>query len=288
MKHGGTVFPLNPALRGPWCAGFFVLLVLGLGCVQNLRAADAGSVRCQLADGFDFPVGKPNAENYYKSRGYWPNGHLGEDWNGKGGGDSDMGDPIYSTARGVVVISENIGVGWGNCIIVRHAYRDETGKVAMVDSLYAHLLQRLVKVGQVVEKGQLVGTMGGNNGMYPVHLHFEMRKNLRVGMNRSQFARDNTNYYSPTDFINKHRVLQTSFQKYPIPLGIFAPYGRSLADARSDGGTDAVKVPTLPTSPAGQPALPASGPSADDEDFWSKLRGRLKQGKMTEGSEDQR
>jgi len=276
MKNGGMTFDSNPSRHVSWCVGLLISCLL-LVCTGQAKAS--GYVRCQLADGFDFPVGKPNAEGYYKSRGYWPNGHLGEDWNGRAGGDSDLGDPIYSTARGVVIISENIGVGWGNCIIVRHAYRDETGKIAMVDSLYAHLHQRLVKVGQVVEKGQLVGTMGGNNGMYLVHLHFEMRKNLRIGMNRSQYARDNTNYYSPTDFINKRRVLPTSFQKYPIPLGLFAPYGRSLADARSDGGDAEVKVPTLPTTRN----LPESGPSADDEDFWSKLRTRLQQGKMTEG-----
>lgn len=276
MKIGGLAFPSSLTHRDSWWVGFLASLVI---LISGSAFAD-GSTRCQLADGFDFPVGKPNADGYYKSRGYWPNGHLGEDWNGKGGGDSDLGAPIYVTARGVVVFSENIGVGWGNCIIVRHAYRDETGKIAMVDSLYAHLYQRLVKVGQVLEKGQLVGTMGGNNGMYLVHLHFEMRKNLRIGMNRSQFARDNTNYYSPTDFINKHRVLPTSFQKYPIPMGIFAPYGRTLADSRSDSGSAPVKVPTLPTA---RPNLPASGPSADDEDFWSKLRGRLKQGKVTEG-----
>lgn len=282
MKNGGTASPtLNkrPATRWALC----LLLALGsvAGLVPAARAQSSGGfVRCQLADGFDFPVGKPNAEGYYKSRGYWPNGHLGEDWNGKGGGDSDLGDPIYSTARGVVIISENVGVGWGNCVITRHAYRDASGKIAMVDALYAHLHQRTVKVGQLVEKGQLVGTMGGNNGMYLVHLHFEMRKNLRIGMNRSQFARDNTNYYSPTDFINKNRVLATSFQKYPIPLGLFSPYGRSLADARSDDSGAPVKVPTLPTT---RPNLPDTGPSADDEDFWGKLRNRLKQGKVTDG-----
>jgi murein DD-endopeptidase MepM/ murein hydrolase activator NlpD len=258
-----------------------VLLVLALTLLgSQLRAAE--TIRCQLADGFDFPVGKPNATGYYKFRGYWPNGHLGEDWNGRGGGDSDLGAPIYSTARGVVVISENIGVGWGNCIVIRHAYRDETGKIAMVDSQYGHLHQRIAKVGQIVEKGQLVGTMGSNNGMYAVHLHFEMRKNLRIGMNRSQFARDNTNYYSPTDFINKHRVLPTNFAKYPIPTRLFAPYGRSAADARSDGGGPSVQVPTLPTSSI-RPGLPASGPSDEDEDFWGKLRNRLKQGKLTPG-----
>lgn len=264
--------------------GIFVgLLVLSFS--MDAAAQSSGHVRCHLADGFDFPVGKPNADGFYKSRGYWPNGHLGEDWNGRGGGNSDLGDPIYSCARGVVVISEDVRAGWGNCVIVRHAYRDHSGKIAMVDSLYAHLHQRLVKVGQAVEKGQLVGTMGGNNGMYYVHLHFEMRKNLRIGMNRSQFARDNSNYHSPTDFINKHRTLPTSFQKYPIPLGLFAPYGRSQADMRPDDGT-VIQVPTVPGG-AGK-ILPESGPSADDEDFWSKLRNRLKQGKVTNGIEEKR
>jgi murein DD-endopeptidase MepM/ murein hydrolase activator NlpD len=272
----GGIKALRFRLRDGLCFLGFIML---LGPADQ-AAAQGSVIRCQLADGFDFPVGKPNADGYYKSRGYWPNGHLGEDWNGRGGGDSDLGAPIYAAARGVVIISENVGVGWGNCIIIRHPYRDETGKVAMVDSLSAHLYQRVVKVGQVVEKGQLVGTMGGNNGMYLVHLHFEMRKNLRIGMNRSQFARDNSNYYSPTDFINKHRVLQTSFQKYPIPTGLFAPYGHSLADAGSDSGAP-VKVPVLPK---GRPGLPAEGPSADDEDFWSKLRSRLKEGKVIEGT----
>ncbi|HYF37615.1 MAG TPA: M23 family metallopeptidase [Prosthecobacter sp.] len=245
-------------------------------------AGAADSIRCLLADGFDFPVGKPNGDSYYKARGYWPNGHLGEDWNGRGGGDSDLGAPIYATARGIVIISENVGVGWGNCIILRHAYRDTTGKVAMVDSLYGHLLQRHSKVGQIVEKGQLIGTMGSNNGMYPAHLHFEIRKNLRIGMNRSQFARDNSNYYSPTDFINKHRVLEVSLTKYPIPTGGFAPYGRSLADARSDSGLGGIEVPIMPTV---RPGLPATGPSDDDEDFWAKLRSRLKEGQVTDGVE---
>ncbi|HCN76613.1 MAG TPA: hypothetical protein DIT13_05385 [Verrucomicrobiales bacterium] len=263
----------------------FAAAALALSGFQQVSAQSSGQVRCQLADGFDFPVGKPNADGYYKSRGYWPNGHLGEDWNHRSGGNNDLGHPIYSCARGVVVISEDVRAGWGNCVIVRHAYRDATGKIAMVDSLYAHLHQRGVKVGQVVEKGQLVGTMGGNNGMYYVHLHFEMRKNLRIGMNRSQFARDNSNYYSPTDFINKHRTLPTSFQKYPIPLGYFAPYGRSQADMRPDDGA-VIQVPTLPGGAS--KILPESGPSADDEDFWSKLRNRLKQGKVTNGLDDQR
>jgi hypothetical protein len=41
----------------------------------------------KLADGFDFPVGIPDGQGYYKARGFRPNGHLGEDWDGVRGGD---------------------------------------------------------------------------------------------------------------------------------------------------------------------------------------------------------
>jgi hypothetical protein len=188
------------------------------------------TVRCQLADGFDFPVGKPDSKGYHKARGFFPNGHLGEDWNGNGGGDSDEGDPIYAIARGEVVLSENVHVGWGNVIIVRHIYREVTGKVEMIDSLYGHLLERKLRVGQIVERGELVGTMGSNFGMYPVHLHLEVRKNLAIGMNRSKFARDYSNYHSPTAFINAHRQLAADFRRYEVPINTFAAYGGELTD----------------------------------------------------------
>ncbi len=259
--------------------------------------AQAGSLpasaRCALADGFDFPVGKPNAAGYRKARGFSPNGHLGEDWNGNGGGDSDLGDPIYSTARGIVILSENVRVGWGNCVIVRHAYREETGKIAMVDSLYGHLLARKVEVGQVVERGQVVGTMGSNNGMYPAHLHFEMRKNLHIGMNRSSFARDYSNYYSPTQFINARRQLVASFRKYEIPLRTFAAYGKSLSDIEMAAASKSLNIPVFaeedakPTkkdSPKPEPGKPTTPPPTAEKsgDFWSRLRSRLNKGKATD------
>src|SRR5205085_6221457 len=43
----------------------------------------------KIADGFDFPVGKPDAQGYYKARGFRSHGHLGEDWDGIRGGDTD-------------------------------------------------------------------------------------------------------------------------------------------------------------------------------------------------------
>jgi len=264
-----------------------LLAVMCLLVVKVQGFAQAGStIRVRLADGFDFPVGKPDAVGYHKARGYFPNGHLGEDWNGNGGGDSDLGAPIYACARGVVIFSANIGVGWGNCIIVRHIYRELDGRVAMVDSLYAHLHQRISKVHDLVEKGQLVGTMGGNNGMYFVHLHFEMRKDLRVGMNRSQFPRDNSVYYSPTAFINAHRKLAVDSRKYDVPVNNFAPYGGSLADSRSDA--DAAKAPTVPKieNKPSEVSKPEFDP--EDDDFWSRLKAKIRGGKVTPGNEEKR
>ncbi|MBL9130899.1 MAG: M23 family metallopeptidase [Verrucomicrobiaceae bacterium] len=269
-----------------------VLMVAGVLWHAPEAAAQAGSsIRVRLADGFDFPVGKPDAAGYHKARGYFPNGHLGEDWNGNGGGDSDLGAPIYSCARGVVIFSANIGVGWGNCIIVRHVFREADGRISMVDSLYAHLHQRVVKLHDLVEKGQLVGTMGGNNGMYFVHLHFEIRKDLRVGMNRSQFPRDNSVYHNPTAFINARRTLAVDSRKYSVPVNNFAAYGGSLADSRSDGGaTKAPAIPKVGGGPAGSPPVEVKKPdlNPEDDDFWSRLKAKIRGGSTTSGPEEKK
>ena len=263
-----------------------LLTVAAVFCHAPEAQAQAGSsIRVRLADGFDHAVGKPNAAGYHTARGYWPNGHMGEDWNGNGGGDSDLGDPIYSIGRGVVIFSQNIGVGWGNCVIVRHVFREPDGRINMVDSLYAHLHQRVVKLHDLVEKGQLVGTMGGNNGMYPVHLHLEIRKDLRVGMNRSQFPRDNSVYYSPTAFINAHRTLAVDSRKYDVPVNNFAPYGGSLS-GRGGSSSPAVKIPTVPGGKPLEVRKPDLNP--EDDDFWSRLKAKIRGGTTTTGSDEKK
>ena len=174
----------------------------------------------KLADGFDFPVGKPDAEGYYKARGFRPGGHVGEDWDGVRGGDTDLGDPIYCAGDGIVVFSRDVHLGWGNVIIVRHAYR-EGGTVKYVDSLYGHLLKMMVSRGQRVSRGQQIATMGTAHGQYDAHLHFEMRKNLEIGMSRSKFQKDFSNYWDPTQFINSHRHLSGGGANYKVAMNTF-------------------------------------------------------------------
>jgi murein DD-endopeptidase MepM/ murein hydrolase activator NlpD len=174
----------------------------------------------KIADGFDFPVGKPEAEGYYKARGFRAGGHVGEDWDGVRGGDTDLRDPIYCAGDGIVVFARDVHLGWGNVIIVRHAYRDN-GNVRYVDSLYGHLNSMLVSRGQRVSRGQQIATMGTAHGQYDAHLHFEIRKNLEIGMSRSKFGKDFSNYYDPTQFINSHRHLSGGGANYKVAMNTF-------------------------------------------------------------------
>jgi murein DD-endopeptidase MepM/ murein hydrolase activator NlpD len=174
----------------------------------------------KLANGFDFPVGKPDAEGYYKARGYQPNGHQGEDWDGTRGGDSDLGDPIYSIGDGVVVLSRDVHLGWGNVVIARYAYR-ENGQIHTIDALYGHLDSMVVRAGERIARGQKIGTMGTAHGIYDAHLHFEIRKNLEIGMSRAAFPRDFSNYYDPTQFIRSHRHIDGGGANYPVAINTF-------------------------------------------------------------------
>jgi murein DD-endopeptidase MepM/ murein hydrolase activator NlpD len=132
--------------------------------------------------------------------------HPGEDWNGVAGGNSDLGAPVYCIGNGYVTFAMDARMGWGNVVIVRHAFV-EGGQLKTVDSMYAHLNRIMVRKGQQVARGQQVGTIGTNRGMYTAHLHYEIRKNLFIGINRSAFAKDFTNYYRPQQFIAQRRNL---------------------------------------------------------------------------------
>jgi murein DD-endopeptidase MepM/ murein hydrolase activator NlpD len=197
----------------------------------------------KLANGFDFPVGKPDAQGYYKARGFRSRGHLGEDWDGLGGGDTDLGDPIYSIGDGLVVFARDCHMGWGNVMIVRHSYR-EAGVVKTIDALYAHLDKMLVRRGEAVARGQQIATMGTAHGLYDAHLHLEIRKNIEVGMSRTAFARDFSNYYDPSQFIVAHRHLPTNGGSYRIATNTFVrdatinfDKARNFSHSRSKGGT---------------------------------------------------
>lgn len=199
-------------------SAFWICLLLFVAGL--IGAPSTNTARTRLADGFDYPVGKPEAVGYYKSRGFRPKYHMGEDWNGVDGGNSDLGDPVYVTGNGIVVLARDMRMGWGNLVIVRHSYL-ENNQMKTVDSLYAHLDKITVKENQQVVRGQQVGTIGTNRGMYPAHLHFEIRKNIYIGYNQSAFAKDYSNYYSPSSFIGPRRKLPGSGRSVMVAINTF-------------------------------------------------------------------
>lgn len=202
------------------CALLAGIFLLGM-------ASARAEIKINLADGFDFPVGKPNADGYYKARGLrlrQPQ-HFGEDWNGRAGGDSDLGDPVYAVADGIITYAHNVRVGWGNVVLTRHAYRDPAnGQIKFCDTLNGHLDKILVKDGQSIKKGQQIGTIGSNFGMYPAHLHFEVRLNINIGMQRSSAPSDTVNWADPTLFINKYRKLNREWRPVAVPTGTYQEY----------------------------------------------------------------
>jgi murein DD-endopeptidase MepM/ murein hydrolase activator NlpD len=199
---------------------WFFCIVLSCLLPGLVVAGPPDQVRTRIADGFDYPVGKPDADGYYTSRGFLSY-HPGEDWNGLKGGNSDLGAPVYAIGHGFVVFARDARMGWGNVVIVRHIFLED-GKLQTIDSMYAHLDKILVREGSQVTRGQQVGTIGTNRGMYVAHLHFEIRKNLNIGINRSAFKRDLVNYYKPGPFIVAHRKLSGGGRSGLIVINTFS------------------------------------------------------------------
>lgn len=158
---------------------------------------------CPLADGFVFPVGPPDARGYYNAQPFGKNGHLGEDWNGTGGGNSDLGDPIHAIAGGIVFWVGDAGPGWGNVVRLYHNIGTKEAP-RFVESLYGHLKTVEVATGDVLEKGQRLGTMGNVDGRYYAHLHFEVRTKLGMGIGGG-YSQNTEGFVAPTRFIRSHR-----------------------------------------------------------------------------------
>lgn len=254
------------------------LFLLSLALGSAAKASEGLTVLALPADGFDYPVGPPDGRGYYLARGFRANGHLGEDWNGRGGGNTDLGDPVYAAAHGVVVFSKDQREGWGNVVIIRHAYRESSGRIQYVDSLYGHLDRRQVALHETVRRGQQIGTIGTNRGMYWAHLHFEIRKNLNIGMNRAEFARNGSNYHSPSPFIAGRRRIQTEFRPVRIPVNTYGEFTNTFDDFLARMEAPATPPPPQTLRPvSGQPPT-AEEVAADDTErekiraFWDRLR----------------
>lgn len=189
-----------------------IALLVAFGCKKNIKPniislavitdRDIDIPADYIADEFDYPVGKPDAKNYYNAQGFGENNHLGDDWNSIKGGNSDLGDPIYAIANGYISISEDFGGGWGNVVRIIHQLPDGN----QLESLYAHCDTLMVKKNELVKVGQQIGTIGTANGQYYAHLHLEIRNMINMPLGNG-YSKNKTSYLDPTEFIKKHRTI---------------------------------------------------------------------------------
>ncbi len=80
----------------------------------------------------------------------------------------NVGDPIYATGDATVesIDTRNSRKGYGRQILLDHEFGYKTR--------YAHLSKVLVKPGDKIVRGQLIGELGRSGGVTGPHLHYEV------------------------------------------------------------------------------------------------------------------
>ena len=160
------------------------------------------------------------------------------------------GDSIFSAFPGKVRVVKNQGRrGYGKYIVVRHNNGLET--------VYAHLSKQLVKPGQIVESGEVIG-LGGNTGRSTgSHLHFETRlcgkalnPALMFDFREQDVTGDSYTYHSDTynresrEATVKRGKIGNGGYTYEMVKGHKKPEGKpaaTMASTYSNANTQAVK-----------------------------------------------
>lgn len=114
---------------------------------------------------FDWPVDQARL-----TRGFLPNArprpHYGLDLAGP------RGTPIFAAHGGHVIYAGSGFKGYGRFVIVEH--NDDWA------TFYGHLDKILIRQGQFIKQGQLIGKMGRTGRATGTHLHFEIRHNRKA------------------------------------------------------------------------------------------------------------
>jgi murein DD-endopeptidase MepM/ murein hydrolase activator NlpD len=193
-----------------------------------------------IADGFDFPVGNADGKGVYadKATGKTYKGwrvttkfgeansqvHPAEDWSCNGGGDTDLGQPVFAVANGLVVFAEQIGQPWGGMIVIEHVFYENHQK-QRIRSLYGRLQTLRVKAGESVKRRQQIAAIGQDpDKTLSAHLHLELRwdETLAPTYSPTTNGKDlkwvREHYAEPSGFIAAHRSLFAPQQEEALIL----------------------------------------------------------------------
>jgi murein DD-endopeptidase MepM/ murein hydrolase activator NlpD len=113
-----------------------------------------------------------------------------------------MGTDVFATGNGVIVAVLSSKRGLGNHIIMDHGFG--------YSSIYAHLSNFNVRVGQKVQRGDVIGFVGSTGTSVANHLHYEIKLN---GENI-----DPVNYYfedlSPEEYVRMIEIASKTGQSF--------------------------------------------------------------------------
>jgi murein DD-endopeptidase MepM/ murein hydrolase activator NlpD len=129
-----------------------------------------------------------------------PQYHTGDDIVLKG--ESCAKKPVYAIADGRITYAEPVRhTTWGNLIVLRFG--------ASLFARYAHLDEMDVKMGDMVEAGQPIGTIGNAWGQLPYHLHLDISDDDTLWDNPRDWPgldikRIQAHYVDPLFWIEEH------------------------------------------------------------------------------------
>ena len=81
---------------------------------------------------------------------------------------ANLGSDVVAAGDGIITSTRNFKTGYGQCIRVNHNHG--------MESFYAHLSEILVKEGQYIKKGDIIGKVGNSGLATAPHLHFELTR----------------------------------------------------------------------------------------------------------------
>lgn len=113
-----------------------------------------------------------------------------------------IGAEIYATGDGVVEKVKYRRNGYGKHVVVNHGYGYKT--------LYAHMSKYVVRRGQKVKRGQILGYVGNTGSSTAPHLHYEVIKNGRKINPISYFYNDLT----PEEYEKMIQISSTRNQSF--------------------------------------------------------------------------
>jgi len=180
------------------------------------RALVPTATRMSSAMGSEYGALTYNAQPYWSDNQKRGGHHTGDDFNGIGGMNTDLGDPVYAIASGFSVYRGEPSKGWGNTLILAH--RDSDGALFM--SMYAHLDRIHAPYGSSIAHGDTIGTVGTANLNYPAHLHLEMHRSSGVHIGGG-YTTDPGDRVNPSKVISQQRKGDPD-QLYAEPFALIA------------------------------------------------------------------